>query len=161
MKKLTIACAVGAIALFTISGCKKKTDSTPVATSMTATINGVAFSGSTSLFAINNGDLEVDGGNLNTQNNVSVQLLDPYIRLKIANYIAGTTGTYSFNTASGSYTGSAEIDSNSVSIDGIIMGTTGTITITSSTSSVISGTFSFNCADSTKVTNGAFTAKLN
>jgi hypothetical protein len=159
MKKIMLSAVLAIFTVVTFTECKKSDNkSTPVVTSMTATINGLPFSGSLSVYALNGSSIEIDGGNQNTQNNLTLQLVDPYIRLYIDNYMLGTLGDFTFG--SGTSAASGSIDSNSA-MGAYVVGHTGTITITVSTPSAVKGTFNFVSLDGTTVTNGAFTAKPN
>ena len=118
---------------------------------MTATLGSTSFNGNNCVFGISGGALSIWGF---TGSGVTPVL--PYIELSILNYTAGATGTYTISDTSVNVI--AAIDSAGA---GGAAAAYGTITITSASASAVSGTFSFTTDDSTKVSNGKFTAKLN
>jgi hypothetical protein len=144
MKKTLTIAAMAVLGLAAFTGCSKSSSSP--SNTMTATINGASYSG-TCTAAINNGNLEIASGTGGTS------LIYPSLVIGTSNYTG--TGTY---TQSSSNTLVFGIDSSSSLV---LVSSTGTITITSASSTSISGTFSYTCTDSTKVTNGSFTAKVN
>ena len=146
MKKIIYSTAIAIMGLATITGCTKKSDSTPTY-SMKATINGVAFNGTGCYAGSGSGSLLISGG----IGASSTTLSYPYIVLSVNTGYTGV-GTYVFN----SIANIAQVDSAAGS--GAI-GSYGTITITNT--NPLTGTFSFTCSDSTKVTGGSFVAKTN
>lgn len=136
-KVVLITIALAGMTLF--SGCKK-TGST--SGTIKATINGVDFS--TNHCIVHSGShLAVDGG--------SYRSTPPsaYIMLDIYHYTG--VGTYNITDS----TVGAAVDSSATVIPIAIYGTV----VVTATSPNIVGTFSFTCADSTKVTNGSFNVK--
>ena len=147
MKKLLTLSAIALMGMAVISGCSKSSSSSPSYT-MTATIAGKSFNGTNCIASVAGGQLVVDGGAFTT-----ATATYPYIALSVANYTG--TVTYSF---CGTTLNVAGIDSSASSLP---VSQYGTITVTAASSTVISGTFSFTCSDSTKVTGGTFSAKVD
>jgi len=136
--------SVTSVAAF--SGCNK--DNGPVSYSMRATINGVAFTGTSISVQQNNSVLNITGGSAPGANGSGTY---PSIELYIANY-AGK-GTYSLVSSAnnGAYIDSGGLFSAAISVYG-------TVIITCASPDIV-GTFSFTALDSTKVTKGSFTSK--
>lgn len=127
-------------------GCKKPATNPSVY--MKATINGQTFFGSNCVSTVANNYLFINGGNLTDTIGPSQF---PQINLIL-------------NTSGSTLTGTYVIDgvNNKAKLDSAIYveysSYSGTVTISSAKASYISGSFQFTCSDSTKVTNGAFTA---
>lgn len=134
------------IMLVTLIGCKKEAKTSPAQSytyDMTATINGVPFKESNCTFLE-----EMSFFYLNADS-VSRQF---YPRIQFGFINAFDTGWYNFPSA-GAH---VEIDS---SAQNSIEAAYGHLHVDTRSSEMITGTFSFTCTDSTKVTNGSFTAK--
>ena len=148
MKKLLTVLAIAAIGSASLFSCKKS-DSTSTTYSMKATINGVAFNGSSCYGSTSSGALGLSGGTGTS----SASMTFPFITFTISSYTG--VGTYTLGTT-GTTVNVATLDSTAVTAPVALYGSlvvTGTNPLT--------GTFSFTCADSTKVTGGTFTAKTN
>lgn len=154
MKKTIALMAFAALSTLTMFSCKKKdNNNTSSNGSMTATINNTSFSASRCTSAVADTILNITGANYS---GTTVEY--PIVTLTVYNYHGVGTYTLDQSTFSG-VTGTANIDSSSSTTTAIAntLSTYGTINITS-TSPNITGTFSFTTEDSTKVTNGSFTA---
>lgn len=131
---------------------KKKNDSNTIPTSLTATINGTAFNGTTcidSFFASTSGILSIGGG---SGYDKDTGFAYPYIVMDITDYSGGMGAFYFYNGSGGGggiVTGSYTSGAKSALY--------GTITITARTP-YLTGTFNFTCLDSTKVA-GSFQGK--
>ena len=127
-------------------GCKKANDAPP-GYFMSANIGASSFDVGTCAVSIGNSSFAM----LATSGTSHGSNLYPEIGI---NVYSGYTGPGRYALDSNSYY--AKADSNSVSFMGVAYGT---VTITGS--DPFTGTFSFTCKDSTKVTNGSFIAKTN
>jgi len=145
MKKLLTLSAIALMGMALISSCSKSSSSSP-SYSMDATIAGKSFSGTNCTATISGASLAVDGGVFTSSP------VYPYLTLGIFNYTG--TGTYAIGGTSVNLGG---VDS-SASV--VLVSQYGTVTITSVSPNIV-GTFSFTCSDSTKVSGGTFTAKIN
>ena len=145
MKKNLTILAIAILGLIAFAGCSKKSSSPSY--SMKATINGVSFSAANCVAVSSGGDVVIDGYSGTSSASTSF----PIISFSLTGYNK-TTGTFNLDRT----TNFAAIDS---SISAVAFSNHGTLTITTANSSVISGTFSFTCDDSTKVASGSFTAK--
>jgi hypothetical protein len=117
--------------------------------SMSAIVNGAAFSGSNCYAQKSGTTLTINGGNFSG----TVLNVYPIITLTVYNY-NGATGTYTF----GANLGGGVLDSSATS--NAIVSKSGSLTITSVSPS-IAGTFTFTANDGTTLTNGTFNALLN
>jgi len=155
-KKLNMKTTISIITVFSMivllaGGCTKKEKdpsttqpSTPTYTyQLSATINGSPYSQSGCYYTEKYSFLAInrDSDALQRFPRVSVQVINMF-----------DTGTYDLNSAGafGRIDSSAQID---------IVDAYGTLHVATRNDSVVIGTFSFTCVDSTKVTNGSFTAK--
>lgn len=151
MKKTLSFIIISAIGFAAITGCTKSSSSSSSTTTTTgstyfmkATINGVPFS--TNYAGASTAGVDIVGVNISG------------ILPSIVIYLPGfAVNTYHVNDSSITLANSAVLDSSTYQMP---ISHYGTVIITTSNSSIISGTFSFTCADSTKVTNGSFTAKV-
>jgi hypothetical protein len=147
MKNTMMSAVISVLAIAAISGCSKSSSSGS-STSMKTSLNGVAFSGSDCIDSVTDSTLFIYGTNFTTS------ITYPFIEIIITKYTG--TGTYTLGTW-GSFGGGpstmAVIDS---SASNAVASLYGTVTITS-VSPNLTGTFSFTCTDSTKVTGGSFT----
>jgi hypothetical protein len=155
MKKTIALMAFAALGTLTMYSCKKKDNNNSSSTgSITATVNGASFSGARCTATIADSILNISGENYSGST-----IVYPVMSLTIYNY--NGIGTYPLDQAISLSTpsGTATVDSSSSSITATSNTTSvyGTITITATTPN-IKGTFSFTTEDSTKVTNGSFTA---
>lgn len=152
MKKTITLMAIAACGMITMFSCKKNDNSGTVATgSMTATINGVSFSGSRCVATVeNDSGLAITGGPVD-----GIGIGYPMVFISTGHYHG--VGTYTSITLDDN---AASIDSTSADDTSFNMGkhsVYSTLIITATTPN-ITGTFSFTTEDSTKVTNGSFTA---
>jgi len=144
MKKILTFAAIAAISFSAFTGCKKSSSSSSYF--VKATVNGTPLSLNYGYGIVNSGIVDIFGFN-----GSGTSVTFPEITLVSTNSAAGT---YTID----GMTVMAAIDSSATSAIGAAYGT---LTITTSTASVMTGTFSFTCTDSTKVTNGSFTVKVN
>jgi hypothetical protein len=148
---LNLVTVIAVIGLAAFSGCTKisfnlnPTPNSVVPGFMKASINGAPFADTSSLvFNISGTQMLIAG--TDTATNVFVQ-----ITLLINSYKGA--GTYII-PGTGIPVNSCWIDSTEAPIYAVY----GTVIITATTPNIV-GTFSFTCADSTKVTNGSFSAQ--
>ena len=146
MKKLFSIAAIVMIGALAFTSCKKSDNSSSNGT-LTATAGTTSINSSYCAASLLGTNLGIGSVNLS-----SGTLAYPYITLQIGNFT--TAGTY---TMDGVTTGAGYIVGSNAS--DIKTAAYGTIVVTSVSSTQVSGTFSFTCTDSTKVTNGSFTAK--
>jgi hypothetical protein len=135
-----VLCTIG---LFT--ACKKSSSSP--SSSFSATMNGTTISG-VSQFNLSDTLFALIGAKSLSGTSPSY----PYFSFNINNFKG--KGTYNLDST---LNVSLAVDSTTTNI---IYGVYGSVVITASSSSSVSGTFSFTCADSTKITSGAFTATV-
>lgn len=152
MRKTITLLAIAACGVVTMFSCKKKDNSGTAATgSMTATINGASFSGNKCVATIENDSmLAITGGPAD-----GIGFGYPMLVVTSSHYHG--VGTY---TSTSFYDQAGIIDSaaaNDSTVDMSKYSVTATLNITATTPN-ITGTFSFTTLDSTKVTNGSFTA---
>lgn len=148
MKK-AVFLAVLIAACFFGSCSKKDSHSNPINTYpvdpvdyvMNDTINGVMFNSVHCIASISNNVLSISAENSLTDTGFVI------MEMNIPGYSG--IGTYTISPSSGI---TANIDS---AVGGMIFALYGTISVTA-TSPLITGTFSFTCKDSTKVTSGHF-----
>jgi Family of unknown function (DUF6252) len=139
MKNILTLTTMAAMALAAFTGCKKSSSSSYT---MSATINGHSFSTSGSTYVTA------------AKSTTSISGTDSKDAVAIALGLNSlSTGTYTLGSGASAIT----IDSGITAASSAVYGT---VIITSSNSSTVSGTFNFTCYDSTKVTNGSFTAKV-
>ena len=147
MKRILVI-TVTTIVLFS---CKKGTSNSPVY-AMQATINSVAFNGAKCIATWtgtpNQSPIYIYGWGADT----STVLTFPYIYFGLSYPVL--RGAYYLTPPSAIYGGPGGLDSATKFQEALY----GTVVITD-TFPKIAGTFSFTTADSTKVTNGSFTAK--
>lgn len=151
MKKIVLNFCTYFLLVLSFIGCnKKEKDPQPTQPSGTtytfqisASINGTAYSQSycyyrekLSFLTINN-----DSVTVNTYPHIGIQVINSF-----------DTGAYDLSGA-GAY-GLVDLNAQTTLSDAY-----GTLNVITRTDSVIVGTFSFTCTDSTKVTNGSFTGK--
>lgn len=151
MKHILLSITAAVFVLFAISGCHKSGGVSHG--TMTATVNGQPFSSShcaIGSFIAASGTIK----GLNIVGFTGSNYDPPDISFSIANFVTGSTGTYTIVNDS-SLLVFASMDST---INSGTLAQSGTITINSSSTSAISGTFSFILADGTTITNGVFTA---
>ena len=147
MKKILMIAAIAGVGLATFSGCSKSSSSSP-SESMTAKINGANYSNS-------NVTATISGPSMSVSSSTGVTTITyPFVTFGVFNYTG--VGTYTANSSGGMNV--FGIDSSTTAA---LVGAYGTVVVSSASSSYISGTFSFTCSDSTKVTSGTFTAKVN
>lgn len=164
MKKLVITTLLATTLFAGFSACHKDSGS---GSSITATINGASFSKGNCVIMVDTGtfkSLQVWGAYYNPSGGNGVNTFAvPFIQFNIIDYTGpGTyaiTDTFSGNPYPSAPIAEAGIDSSNVVVDTGTAAVYGTITITA-TSTELSGTFSFTTKDSTKVTNGKFTGKI-
>jgi hypothetical protein len=157
MRKYITVFALAFIGVIAFFSCKKSdNNSTPgtgnTTSSITATINGTAFSG-TYCVGANPSDSTISIIGATSLNSY------PAIYLNIFSYKG--TGTYAISSVAGSSSISptAYLDSSTAATYNFTA-SSGSITIKTFTASAITGTFNFTCSDGTQVTNGSFTASL-
>jgi len=148
--KLILLCVL--LQLMGTASCTKKKDATtspnnPTYTyDMVATINGVPYSQSNYTFREEQSFLYIsnsDSSGARTFPNISFQVINSF---DTGTYDLAGAGAYAFLNTSATTT---------------ITDAYGTLHVATRTASMITGTFSFTSLDSTKVTNGSFTAKHN
>jgi hypothetical protein len=144
MKKLYVL--LGAMVVFYIfSGCSKK-DSGP-AYYMSAKSGDIDYYVANCIVFSSAGTTIVDGFV-----QTSATPTYPYITLSLQKPL-GFTGEIKLDNISGSY---AEYHTITTFAS---ISKSGTVIITNATGSIVSGTFSFTCADGTTITDGVFVAK--
>ena len=146
--KITLAAlSVAIVASISFFSCTKSSSSSTSPYTMTATKGGssTSFSGQSNVVAVISGPLlEVEG--------ISVSGGDTTGYIIIINNYAGV-GSYALD-------GMTEYVSKTSSSASVLQCSHGNLTITSATSPNMSGIFYFTATDSTKITNGTFTAKF-
>ena len=146
------------------TACKKSNSS---GSYITATVNGVSFNRSNCVFINDTGafsTLDIFGANYNPAGGNGVNtFLFPMIKMNILDFTG--PGTYAITDTYRGNGGGNPFPTTPVASGIYETGDTtgspalyGTITITATSPEVV-GTFSFTGTDSTKVTNGKFTAK--
>ena len=144
MKKLLTYGAIAVYGLAVMTGCKKSDSSSSSASyTMSATIGGHAFSGAKCIAGINGAQLAIVGGLDGTAATF------PNITINVQSYTG--LGTYPIQIFSTTYFNTATLDST---LTQAAPAAYGSVIVTGT--SPITGTFSFTCTDSTKVTNGSF-----
>ena len=145
MKKLISLAITASALIFLSTGCSPSSSSSVTPASpyfMKATINGATFNGQYALT-----DTSSILRDLNGYLSSTAPL--PVINIGITSTAVGTYAIDGFNAT-------AAIDSSASIMPGAAYGT---ITISAITTTSVTGTFSFTCTDSTRVTNGSFAAK--
>lgn len=145
MRKQLAGIALALVCAGAFNSCTKKstTNSTP-ANSMKATVGSTSFA-ATSVATSKNGSLVDIAGVKDASNTLS---------LVLSGY-TGAAGTYTIDNM-GTTLNEAIVETNGATV----AAAHGSIVVTSVGSSTMSGTFSFTCTDSTKVTGGTFTCAL-
>lgn len=142
--------AVMAITIIGISSCSKSSSSnstSPYTMSATKGSTNVSFSGSSNVIAFASGPLlEIEGFTASGADTTAFIFL-------IGNYTG--VGTYTLDNM----TNIGEYESKTSSSASLLFAANGKITIATAASPTMTGSFYFTATDSTKVTNGTFTAK--
>jgi hypothetical protein len=154
MRKNIILLTISLLGIVIFFSCKKSDSNTPGSSNTSgsfidATINGAAYKQSACVAVVEDSTLGIYGGATST-----VNLAYPYIEMSVEKYKG--VGTYTVPGVTGSLN-NADVDSN-IGAAVPYSGSYGTIIITTATSTNVAGTFSFTTDDSTKVTNGSFSA---
>ena len=139
-----------AAAIIGTASCSKSSSSSSSPYTMTATKAGTTstFSGTSTVIAVVSGPLlEVEG--LNTAGGDTTGYI-----FQLGNYTG--VGTYNLDDS----VNVGEYLTKSATSSTVLMAAHGTFTVSSVNTTTMTGTFSFTGTDSTKVTNGTFTAKL-
>jgi len=144
MKKLFSIAAIVMIGALAFTSCKKSDNSSSNG-SLKATAGSTSVNSNYCIATYSDSILSVFGANVSSSNPF------PYVSLSLLSW-NGTAGTYAID---GFAVGADYIPGLTTTVPAVY----GTITISTVASTQISGTFSFTCSDSTKVTNGSFTAK--
>jgi hypothetical protein len=145
MKKLLTFSTIVMIGLVVLSSCSKKSSSPSYL--MTATVGATAFSGSNTYALTAGTDVSIF-----SYTGSGTTATPPYLEIVMPNFTG--TGTYTFDSTLLSNTAGYYESSTSAKV-----AKSGSVIITSSSSTSISGTFSFTTTDGTVVSNGKFTAK--
>jgi len=153
MKKFILYPAMVIMGLSAFTACKKSSSSTTTPTSsksMTATVNGKSET-TTNLIAVN---ATMSGV---TEMELTGTFADGH-QLLITVFGFTGNGTYTFNTTSTSGTSTAFWITTGTASTLANAANNGQMVVTSSSTSGLSGTFSFVTNDSTNVSSGSFTA---
>jgi hypothetical protein len=132
----------------TFGSCTKKTTNSTPANSMKATV------GNTSFAAVSVAVTKNNAGGTNLVDIAGVKDASNTLSLILSGY-TGAAGTYTIDNM-GTTSNEAIVETNGATVTAAH----GSIVVTSVGSSTMSGTFSFTCTDSTKVTGGTFTCPL-
>ena len=145
MKKIIAGISVMVACMFILGGCTKNSNKNTTSYTLTASVNGTPFTANNCIAYMNSQMLTI---------NFSPPIPYPSITIVIGNYTS--TGPYSLDT--GSVVTEIVYYPTSVTADGKL-GVSGSVTITSFSTTSVSGTFHFVCADGTSITSGAFIGK--
>ena len=148
--RFIVLAALAAATVIGAASCSKSSSSSASPYTMTATKGGTTatFSGSSSVYAVISGPLlEVEGITTGGGDTTG------YI-FQLGNYTGA--GTYALDGT----VNVGEYLTKTPSSASVLFAAHGTFTVGSVSTTSITGTFSFSATDSSKVTNGTFTAKL-
>jgi hypothetical protein len=146
MRKILTLVIITAFVLTAFSGCKKSSNGNE-SYLMTANVGSTTFSGSDTYTVGKGVALSVF-----SYSGVSSGLMPPYMEITMPNFTG--EGTYNFDsTLKSNFAGFQQTSSS------LKLALSGSVVITASSSSSVSGTFSFMATDGTFVSNGKFTAK--